>query len=123
CPLWSITALQRDPLNVRVTRDSGHRADIPKGPSRAVSRHWCGTRQMADQEDLIRHPVFCRRATFSYYCAHKEAARAISAGVGTKGGDASTFELLAFVIRVGASDARRKRCWTALFTAAVTTQT
>jgi hypothetical protein len=57
-----------------------------------------------------------------YYCEHKDAARALSAGVGTKGGP-STFDPLAFAISVVASDGRRKRWVTALFAAAVTTQT
>jgi len=53
---------------------------------------------------------------------HSKLAKTMSFGVGTNGA-ASTFDAAALAISVGASDGSRKRCWTATFTARVTTQT
>ena len=53
---------------------------------------------------------------------HSKLAKTLSFGVGTNGA-ASTFDAAALAISVGASDGSRKRCWTATFTARVTTQT
>jgi hypothetical protein len=55
-------------------------------------------------------------------CEHKELARSVSGSVGAKGGP-STFDAVAAEISACASATRRKRCLTALFAAAVTTQT
>jgi len=53
---------------------------------------------------------------------HSKLAKTLSFDVGTNGA-ASTFDAAALAISVGASDGSRKRCWTATFTARVTTQT